>query len=64
MIALKNNIKTDRFTDGKRNYFKVINTYTLNEENDTWVSYINEKTSQEYSCRLEAFLARFDAIIS
>lgn len=28
-------------------------------ENDPWVKYFNIKTKQEYSCRLEAFLARF-----
>jgi triacylglycerol esterase/lipase EstA (alpha/beta hydrolase family) len=48
-----------RFTDGQGNKFRVIAKYNPNEENDPWVQYINEKTKQEYTCRLEAFLARF-----
>jgi triacylglycerol esterase/lipase EstA (alpha/beta hydrolase family) len=48
-----------RFTDGKGSNFRVVAKYNPNEEHDPWVKYINEKTKQEYSCRLEAFLARF-----
>lgn len=29
-------------------------------ENDQWVEYYNQNTKQTYSCRLEAFLARFN----
>lgn len=31
-------------------------------ENDQWVEYYNANTKQPYSCRLEAFLARFNPI--
>lgn len=31
-------------------------------ENDQWVEYFNENTKQTYSCRLEAFLARFNML--
>jgi len=29
------------------------------KDNDQWVEYFNENTKATYSCRLEAFLARF-----
>lgn len=31
-------------------------------EGDQWVEYYNENTKQTYSCRLEAFLARFSML--
>ena len=31
-------------------------------DNDQWVEYINQNTKQPYTCRLEAFLARFHPI--
>jgi hypothetical protein len=31
-------------------------------DNDQWVEYFNENTKQTYSCRLEAFLARFNPL--
>ncbi len=31
-------------------------------EQDPWAYYHNTKTQQEYSCRLEAFLARFSPL--
>lgn len=31
-------------------------------ENDQWVEYFNKHTKQTYSCRLEAFLARFSPL--
>lgn len=31
-------------------------------DNDPWVKFHNTKTKQEYSCRLEAFLARYNPI--
>ena len=34
-------------------------TALLTKDNDQWVEYINEDTNQSYSCRLEAFLARY-----
>ena len=33
--------------------------YNPNEEDDLWIEYENELTKQIYTCRLEAFLARF-----
>jgi hypothetical protein len=47
----------DIYTDGKGNNF-IIHGLEL-KENDSWVSYINSKTQQVYSCRQEAFLSRF-----
>ncbi len=32
------------------------------KDNDPWVSYINTQTQQAYSCRQEAFLARFSLL--
>lgn len=32
------------------------------KENDQWVEYFNKNTKQTYSCRLEAFLARFNPL--
>ena len=52
-----------RFTGKDRQTFKVTSVYCPNEENDTWVTYHNEETLQEYTCRQEAFLARFSPIV-
>lgn len=51
--------KLERWTDVDRNVFIVTAVYNPNEEPDPWVSYYNSKTKQEYTCRLEAFEARF-----
>lgn len=42
-------------TDAKR--FEIMDL--LAQEDDAWVTYRNIETLQEYSCRLEAFRARF-----
>jgi hypothetical protein len=42
--------------------FEVIAVYNPNEEADLWISYRSTRTKLEYSCRLEAFLARFRSI--
>jgi hypothetical protein len=34
-----------------------------NIDNDQWVEYIDAKTKNNYHCRLEAFLARFNPIL-
>jgi len=39
--------------------FRVIARYCPNEDTDTWIEYENYKTKERYTCRLEAFLARF-----
>ena len=62
MIIYTKTTVIDRFTDGKGNTFKVVAKYNPNEEPDTWVKYINESTTQEYTCRMEAFLSRFTPI--
>ena len=54
----------ERYTGGDRTEFKVIATYSPNEDNDTWIEYVNVKTNQTYNCRLEAFLHRFHPIIN
>jgi hypothetical protein len=51
-----------RYADKEGRAFKVTALYAPNEEPDTWVAYHNERTGQEYTCRLEAFLARFSEI--
>jgi hypothetical protein len=58
IITTRTTIHT-RFSDSQGNKFRVLAKYNPNEENDPWVKYINENTNQEYTCRLEAFLARF-----
>lgn len=39
--------------------FKVIARYTPNEDNDPWIEYENTTTQARYTCREEAFRARF-----
>lgn len=39
--------------------FTLLATYTPNDATDPWAQYKNTLTGQEYTCRLEAFLARF-----
>lgn len=39
--------------------FRVTAIWNPNEEDDAHVAYYNIDTGQEYTCRLEAFLARF-----
>lgn len=38
---------------------ELLATYCPNEEGDPWVTFRNVETKQEYSCRKEAFLARY-----
>lgn len=42
--------------------FKITAIYNPTEEDDPWVKYVNTDTLQEYSCRQEAFLARFSQL--
>ena len=42
--------------------FRIKGIYTKDDESDPWVDYVNTKTGQEYSCRQEAFLARFSQL--
>lgn len=63
MIIYTRTTNVTRFTGNEGQTFKVTAVYNPNEENDPWVSYYNEKTLQEYSCRQEAFLARFNPIV-
>ena len=63
MISYTKTTTITRFHDGKGTNFKVIAKYVPNEEPDTWVKYMNEYTREEYTCRLEAFLARFSPIL-
>lgn len=59
MITETYTVTHTKFTDGQGNHFRVLAKYNPNEEHDLWVEYENMKTAQKYSCRLEAFLARF-----
>jgi hypothetical protein len=43
--------------------FELIAIYNPNEENDPWAQYVNTQTGQEYTCRLEAFQARFQPVL-
>lgn len=63
MITFTSKKEITRFSSSDGKTFKVIAKYNPNEENDPWVQYINEQTKQEYSCRLEAFLARFHPVV-
>jgi len=47
------------WTDISGTLFKVTSLYTPHEDNDTWVTYVNQVTLQEYNCRWEAFVHRF-----
>jgi hypothetical protein len=48
-----------RWTDGRGTDFQVQAIFNPNEEPDPHVEYTNTQTGQTYSCRLEAFKARF-----
>lgn len=50
--------------DGKE--FVVEALFTMNEEPDTWISYVadDDWAKFKYSCRLEAFLSRFTKVES
>jgi hypothetical protein len=50
----------DLFSDGKSKTFQIIGIEL--KDSDPWVSYINTQTKQEYTCRQEAFLARFSPL--
>lgn len=43
--------------------FTLIAIYNPNEEQDPWAQYKNTRTGQEYTCRLEAFEARFTPVL-
>jgi hypothetical protein len=45
-------------TQGAR--MRIIAEYNPNEESDPWVEFENIQTQQRYSCRKEAFLARYN----
>ena len=45
------------YTSSDQKTFEVIERYQRDE--DLWIRYRNQQTLQEYTCRLEAFLARF-----
>jgi hypothetical protein len=63
MISYTHTREVTRFSSPNGITFKIIAKFNPNEEDDPWVKYINESTNQEYSCRLEAFLARFSPIV-
>jgi len=44
---------------GSSTVFRELARYNPNEEQDLWIEYENITTKQIYTCRLEAFLARF-----
>jgi hypothetical protein len=45
------------YTSADHKTFEVVERYQRDE--DLWIKYRNQDTQQEYTCRLEAFLARF-----
>ena len=47
------------WSDGADRLFRVTAIWNPHEEPDAHVKYHNIATGQEYTCRLEAFLARF-----
>lgn len=50
----------DLYSAGHGTYFQI--TGLELKDNDPWVTYINTDTKQEYTCRQEAFLARFSPL--
>ncbi len=48
-----------RYGDAQGHEFQLDRVTT---DQDPWAHYHNTKTQQEYSCRLEAFLARFSPL--
>jgi hypothetical protein len=59
----KTNKENTRWTDGKGTIFLLKAIYSPNEEQDPWAEYINIKTTQSYTCRLEAFEHRFSLLV-
>lgn len=57
LLNAQKTIKEWTSSDGVN--FIVTSLYTPEEDNDTWVTYVNKTTLQEYSCRWEAFVHRF-----
>ena len=55
--------KRDLYRTNDGMIFEVTSTYCPNEESDPWVTFINVDTKQEYSCRKEAFEARYSKMI-
>lgn len=51
--------KKDLYRSHDDTVFELMQTYCPNEENDPWVKFRNVKTKQEFTCRKEAFLARY-----
>lgn len=47
------------YGDAQGRVFELVH---VTDEQDPWAHYTNKQTGQEYSCRLEAFLARFSAM--
>lgn len=54
----------DTYRDTTGQQFVVDALFTMNEEPDTWISYIAEGDGAKFkfSCRLEAFLNRFTRV--
>jgi hypothetical protein len=53
--------KQELYTAGdSRIVFEILEHYLV--ENDAWVRYTNTQTLKEYTCRLEAFLQRFQPL--
>ena len=47
------------YTTPNGDVFDSIKTWFPDSENDLWIEYQNQKTKQKYTCRLAAFLTRF-----
>ena len=42
----------------------LVAVYNPNEEQDPWVEFANRLTGQRYTCRQEAFLARYQPVFN
>lgn len=43
---------------------ELLAVWNPNEEQDPWARFRNTETQQEYTCRLEAFRARYQPIVN
>jgi len=62
LINAQKSIKEWISVDGIK--FVVTALYCPAENNDTWVTYVNQATLQEFNCRWEVFARRFRPLIN
>ena len=52
-------MKGDIYVSTQMDLFEVTSVFALPNEDEPWVEYMNSKTKTMYTCKQDAFLARF-----